>query len=369
MFWVVFGTAISYLIVNLPLVYSLTNVHGFSGISKLWGYAPNQFLFLAVFFPFATFCTLNALAILVGNVRGDISPSSKIRFTLDQWPAFLLAAIAVVAILSIAVYFSSSMSLDKLRTDYAMRAIDSMQMIDQRLQGVDASNRDSELEKIISDGKKESDSIVISDNDSDQVVSEKLQNLSPEAFLQVMQKPAYQLRSHIIDSTIQTLNVFQLFVALLIAALGLVGAYYCVIVAKEVGKDNQDLLLAVNSIFFALLYFAIYPICFNQYREQISRYIGSGNTVLQGFIAGVLIIIIVFWLNSQFSSYQVFSLSALLRYVPLVIIGTGYVSEVIRPEITEQLIGKNTNWGIQTIVIILTVVLGTLIISQIWSSD
>ena len=313
---------------------------------------------------------LNALRILVTDVRQNLPSTSTMRYVLDQWPAFFLVGVMVVAILSLAVYFFSSMSLDKLQPDYAMRAINSMETIDNRFEGLDDKDKSLAMEKMINAARKQGDEFDLSNvNNSD--IGQRLDSLSPEVYLQVIQKPAYQLRSNIINPTVHALNIFQLFTSLMVAFFTVVLAAFCVYIAKDIGYPEANLPSlgsAFSSLYYAIFFFSLYSICFFQYSYQITKYIGSGNTVMQGILAAIVILIVLLWLNSV-QNTQLLSIGTMMRFIPIFIIGTGYASEALLPQTMQQLIGKDTNWGIQIIIVTLTLALGSIFIAQIWLKE
>ncbi len=95
MIWVALGVFVTYLVVNLPLLYSLKYVHGLSGIGKLWGYAPNQFLFLVVVFPIALLFSFFSFIYFVKDLYTKIPLDSKVAYFFDLFPVFILLCIIV----------------------------------------------------------------------------------------------------------------------------------------------------------------------------------------------------------------------------------------------------------------------------------
>src|SRR4028118_850170 len=119
MAWVALCTVAIYLLVNIPLLYSLVAVHGREGIGALWGYAPNQFLFLVVPFPLATFCTFVALRIVITEVNPTLPKTALGKWIFDHWMGGLLLGLSLAALLAFGAYLRSTMSLDKLHPQYA----------------------------------------------------------------------------------------------------------------------------------------------------------------------------------------------------------------------------------------------------------
>src|SRR6185503_4183425 len=101
MTWILIGVIVSYVLVNSPLIYSLLYVHGRKGTGNLWGYAPNQFLFLVLFFPFA------ALRLFILKLYPSVPVDSKLSVIIDNWPIAVLIGLIIAALFTILVYFTS----------------------------------------------------------------------------------------------------------------------------------------------------------------------------------------------------------------------------------------------------------------------
>lgn len=165
--WVIGVTLAFYFGVNLPTAYSAMAVHG-RGLGRLWGYAPNQFLFLTVVFPLATFYTLLALRTLVTELRPQLSPSDPSRAMLEHWPAWVVIGFACAAMATTIVYFNSSMSLDKLRPAEVTRALHAMSAVDRRLAVADPSGREVLRHSLVDAAKADFDRLVLPSADDGQ---------------------------------------------------------------------------------------------------------------------------------------------------------------------------------------------------------
>src|SRR5689334_2684502 len=133
MSWVIAFTVIFYAIANAPFFYALFCVHGWRESGVLWGYSPHQFLFCLLVFPFACFATLAALYSLLSMIAPRLPDEFAGKWFSDNWPAVLLIGIAVCSVITVADYFSSARSLDKLERPYARAAIDALQNLNEKL--------------------------------------------------------------------------------------------------------------------------------------------------------------------------------------------------------------------------------------------
>lgn len=94
---------LGYVIVNLPLLGIVLN-HGFSEITlSIIGHAPNQFLFLAIFFPLVLISLIKAIGYL--NKLADIEPAVKESPSWKYGVQKKLAIIVVPIIVSILVVY------------------------------------------------------------------------------------------------------------------------------------------------------------------------------------------------------------------------------------------------------------------------
>ena len=123
MTWIIIITLAIFIIANLPLLYGLTFVHG-GLISRLWGFAPNQFLFPLLFLPFATLLGLYSLRRWIQQVDVLQLLPPSMSLAIRSWPVLILGGIAISSLICIVIYLASSWSFDKLESPYASRAVE-----------------------------------------------------------------------------------------------------------------------------------------------------------------------------------------------------------------------------------------------------
>jgi hypothetical protein len=367
MFWVLLTAACAYCIVNLPLVYSLLRVHGWKGIGWLWGYAPNQFFFLVVVFPFATLYTFLALRILVVDVRVAMPMSDPARFVLLNWSAWLVAGLGFVSLITVVVYFASAMSLDKLRPAYVAVARDAIAKFDRRLARVPEGEREARRADIIRGAQAEAASDQPPVGDDERAVGDWLRAQEPEVALQFLMNPGSQLRLQLLNPTIHALNIFQLLVGLFVGVIALASAFLTIYSARITNFPNVPsaaLSEAVRFLNYALFFFAIYPLLYHELRLQMQEFVGRGFNVMQDILSAGIVLFVMVVLSYLQPTERLISLESVAKYLPLVVLTGGAAAGGLAPGIWRQLVGRETSWGIQVLVALLFMVMASLPLLQ-----
>lgn len=367
MVWVLLTTVFAYTFVNLPLFYSLLRVHGWKGIGWLWGYAPNQFLFLVIVFPFASLYTFLALRVLVVQVRVAIPLSDPARFALENWSAWLVAGWALVSIVTVVAYFGSAMSLDKLRPQYVTLTRDAIERFDDRLSKIAENERAARRAAIIRSGRLEAASEQPPAIDDENAVAAWLRGQEPEVILQLVMNPKTQLRLQLLEPTIHALNAFQMLVSIFVGAVALTCTLLTIYTARIVGfpvTPNAAISEVVRFLALALFFFAIYPLLYNEFRGQMQEFVGGGFTVIQDVLAAAVVLVVMLILSSLQPTERVLSLATAAKYLPVMIITGGFVANGFAPGIWRQLVGRETTWGIQVIVGLLFSVMASIPLLQ-----
>lgn len=356
--WIFAVTISVYVLVNLPLAYSLIYVHRPRGISALWGYAPNQFLFLVLVFPFATLYTLLALRILIGDIRPKIPVTDPARAILENWSAWLVLGLALVSVIAVVVYFTSPMSLDKLRKPYADRALQAMARVDRRIEQLPSGEQAAARKAVIKKAREKAEQLdapPITEEKAFQVWLEDLAEHEPEVFLHIVQNPSFQLRLNLLEPTIHSLNVLQLVLALWVGLATLLCTWLSVHTAGAINlpvSQIPGLQNALNATRLALFFFALYPLFYNQQRLQMQEYVEVPGTSLQHIVTALVVVALLFWLNTTESGTRLWTMQTLWRYLPIAILGSGLFAELLSPDSMRQLIGKDSKMGWQVILVL-----------------
>lgn len=370
MFWVILCTVVAYTVVNLPLLHSLLNVHKRAGLADLWGYAPNQFLFLVMAFPFAAYSTFVSLHVLFTRLNSALPETYAFKGIFDNWMLSLVIGWAVAAVFTSGAYFLNPMSFDKLRPQYARKALESVRAVDAQLGKVKRDDREDYRENLIAEARAAADAarqqLTAQPEGGQDALDGRLAELPPQVYLQVAQSPGLQLRLKLMDPTVHALNVVQLLVALYVGCCALAAAIFCIFVTQESGPTVEampEAAKAINAVFSALTFFAFYSIFYQQHRVEMEGYVGRGFPILPDVLTALVIIILQAWL--LVSSWNITGVT-FIRYVPVIVILVGFVAQYLFPYRMRQLVGSETTWGTQVFLIVLFAILAAIPSIQIW---
>ncbi|HEY0322815.1 MAG TPA: hypothetical protein VGC66_17810 [Pyrinomonadaceae bacterium] len=356
---------------NLPFIYVLLVVHGRKGLSYLWGYAPNQFLFPMLVFPFASFSTFVCIYTLINRVGPKMPVGTLGRWFADNWIASMLLGISIVSLVCIAVYFRSAMSLDKLEPKYANRALDAIKQINTETARLSDKERKEFLDKMIKNAKSDAAILQPPPLDDTNAFDTWIFGLPPDVYLQIVQNPDLTLRLKLMNPPIHALNMLQILIGLFISFGALFSIFLCYLATKQLqfnGDNIPELREAINAAFFALFFFGFYPVFYHQQRIDIEMYVGGDNTVLQGFFSGVtitLLLVILRYLDPQNRDFSA-GLLTLIRFSPAAIVVVGVLMQTFFPQLTRRLIGSGTDWGVQMIFVLLFIPLSSFWAYSIW---
>lgn len=354
MLWVIFGVLIFYLIVNSPILYSLFYVQGISGIGKLWGYAPNQFLFSVVIFPVAALFSFLSFVYFVRDFYAKIPLNAKVTYFFDHYPIFFLICVIVTCLVVITVYYTSAWSFDKLEPQYTARTFLMIREFEKQVEN--ETNKKEEQEnfrkRIIGEAKDNLGNFrqnIPSSYDRDEI-NQQLENLKPAEYLQVMHNRdlTYQLR--LVNPAIKILNILQMFTTILVASFVVFITIICLRFASEIGYDGSnhpELKQIFKLIFWAVFYFSLYVICFKQYRQQIEELVGTGTTILQDILVLLVVLVVLFGIKYAETHKFEFSLTGVTPFLPLIFPFAGITVESLAPDMMKQYLGSETTLGFQ----------------------
>jgi ABC-type multidrug transport system fused ATPase/permease subunit len=352
MVWILIGVTASYVFVNSPLIYSLLYGHRARGIGNLWGYAPNQFFFLVVVYPFAAFASLAALRSFVVRLYSSLPPDSKLTPVFDHWPVAVLVGLIIAALFTILVYFTSSWSFDKLRPEYAQQALKATEDFENKI-ARSSNNRieqDANRKQLIRLARQNLSIEELPKVRNEEVVRRWLDRLLPEEYLQVVQDRSLTSRLRLLDPTIHALNIFQTLLVLFVGSVVLFVAAACIAYGYEAGYDGRNLphlKATLDCVFWAVFFFSFYVICYHQFRSQMEELVGTRTTILQDVIAALLVAAVFVGIKLIDPTNREFGALTILKLWPIAFFASGIAAEEKLPQLMRQLIGNETTLGFQ----------------------
>ena len=164
-------------------------MHKLDGTINLWGYAPNQFLYLVVFYPFAALATFAALHSFAFRLHPVLPATFRLGSAFDNWPVTFLVGIIIAATLSIIVYFNSGWSFDKLKPEYAQRALKAAALVEDQVRKSSLKKEEQEefRQRLTSDARRELESLNMPAGNDPAAINQWLDTLKPEVYLQDVQ--------------------------------------------------------------------------------------------------------------------------------------------------------------------------------------
>jgi hypothetical protein len=296
--------------------------------------------------------------------------TSKLKPVFDNWPVAVLIGLMLATLITIVVYLTSAWSFDKLQPKYARKAIDAFGMVEEQVEGssLKKEEQDSFRQKLIRDGKQELANLQLPPQADPESVDKWLDTLRPEVYLQVVQSSRLPQRLQLFDPAIHVLNVFQLLSVLFMASCAFVIAAMCIYCAREMNYDGTnipELTQTINATFYAIFFFGLYAICYHQYRSQMEEVVGLGKTILQDIFVGIVVVVMLIWLRWLVTNNLETSLETALKFLPVVIFGLSYVAGSSNPRILRQLIGNETNVGIQIVLSLIAIILSSIPVIRI----
>jgi hypothetical protein len=257
-----------------------------------------------------------------------------------------MVAVMLSAGVTLVIYFTSGFSLDKLEPQFATRAVQAMgalQPAEAIPQGMLPAVADSAP------------------------LEASLAGLSDRDYLRVVTNRDQQLRLHIVNPTIHALNILQIFVAVFVAMVAIIAVLLAAHATHVFGRDGlPDLSSALSAGTWAIVFFSAYPICYRIQRTALEGATGSMPTVMQDVLVLILVILMMVALKIADPANREPTIKALFAYAPLVVVATGYVGEILSPQMLNRLIGTESNTGVQVILAAILVLASGLVSALVW---
>lgn len=347
MLWVL---GVAWVFTNLPclyLLYNYTKQKKLNNFFYLWKLAPNQFIFMFLFLPFAIYFTILTVYMFVTKIKPllplDYSPVIK-NFFYDNWAIVSMVAIIVAAFITIVVYYCSGFSIDKLQLDYINRAVDAM-----------------------TNAKPISEEIDLPTNLS----VEQFEELTDNQYILVVSSRKYQMNFNLLNPVVQALNVLQMFVAIFFAVVLVICTFLaCHLINFNVDCAATHMERIINLITASAICFAFFPICYNLYRKRVYDLTHVDTTIAQDILAIIAIFVVIFVIRLVLPANRSNFQNIVKNTLPAIFAVSGYgIVNVKFMDTLERLVGIKSSVGTQIILFIILFIIGIFAIALIGTSD
>lgn len=277
--WIVISTIFIIFLTNLPLLYGYIELHG-TNISKLWGYAPHQFVFLLVPLPIATFATVAALTIILHDIQSAPTTSRYFNLIQTNWIAIILFGIILSCTISIFDYYSSPKVIDRLKPEHAQHFVTAAEEIRNR----DAVAKDRSTVEALQ--RQANDRFKSIQNDTALTV-ESIKSVSADVYVRIATDAHLQRRLQLLDSTAHLLSQLQLAAALFVGFAALFATTLIFLSSFSTGINLSN---ATPSVIVALAFFSLYVVCYAYWSSEVSTLTGRPiNNVGFLFVGGLIL--------------------------------------------------------------------------------
>jgi hypothetical protein len=362
-------TLIVSVIALLPVLHSMVRfpqeVRG-----DLWGYSPNQFLFLLVPFPIAAFTTfLSFRSILQGLDDRDIVRGSLPSWLVENWAVIILVGVMLVSVVTISDYFYTAKVFDRLEVEYAGKAVESADLLRERVERhLDVKDIKKERRLIVDEANQEFKRLSLSSRNPLQ--QGDILELPPPVYMKIVLDSNFQRSWKLLNPTAQALSILQLFMVLLTAFV----AVFCVSVVYLSFGSQSNLIdssinNAVDSLRFTVLSFSVYPICYRYFISEMSLITRSVDTIGGDVISALLILVSAgIILTVDPSRRDAIDIS--IRALPfLIVVLPGIYLSLAGPLALRNIIGIGASPGLRVTFLIVMFLFASVIVLSIWPRE
>lgn len=285
MVWVIGASIIVSFFALLPVIYDVLGLHG-EYLKELWGYAPNQFIFLLIPFPVAAFCAFVGLRYVLIKIDAEKIGDPILSWLINNWSVMLLIGAILVSVVTIADYFYTAKVFDRLEPEYAAKAVTSAKLLRQKVeQYSDEAGREKERKQI----NDEAETLFNHLSENKPLSKNEILSLKPAVFLKLSLDSGMQRKWKLLNPTAHALSVLQLFTSLMVAFVALLSLLMIHLAVKV--DLNVDLGRAVDAITYCILFFAVYPICYRYFVAEMELIAGFSSTIRGDIMSSMLIIV------------------------------------------------------------------------------
>ncbi|SUS05095.1 membrane hypothetical protein [Candidatus Defluviicoccus seviourii] len=360
MFWVILLTTTAYSLVIAPMLYAATFVHT-KNFLALYGYAPQQFVFLVLPFLIAAYASFLCFRQVLIVIRSKAFDSEFITWISNNWVVTILFGVALVSIVTIADYLSSAKVFPTMKPIYAERSLQAARALRNDIESVvDANDREKQRHALSMRATKNIERIDL----GAPLDERQLLGLDNATYIRLAMTSSIQRNWGLLDETMSTLTTLQLFVALIVAYVLLLSTMLCVIILKTSPSESID--RPIELIKYGVAAFALYPLCYRYFVAEMQLITDFLSTTRGDVLASILIVGVVFLVVSiDPKGKDLFNL--LMRSFPLIVVaGSSVYLTLSGPLALRPFIGIEANIGTRVILVIIMLVFFLFIIIGTW---
>ncbi|MBK7142002.1 MAG: hypothetical protein IPH75_07980 [bacterium] len=259
--WVVACTLVVSVAVSVSIFYSTFFDHRFETTVRLWGHAPQQYIFSLLIFPFAAFAVFTALYLLVSSVGPHLQELSLAKQMVDNWIIVVYLVLILSSIVAITTYFSVAMSPDKLKPQFAIMYLASEESLREEFESLESKRVEEYRRQCIANAKQTCGELVFQSSEPVKLESD-LAALPPAVRLQVLQSPKLQRELRLLEPPMQALTMLQMFITLSVGLLCLATIFVTWCAAESIGyngANSPQIKVVINTLFVSVMAFAAFP--------------------------------------------------------------------------------------------------------------
>ncbi len=361
MFWVVSLTLLISFISLLPIFQGLIRFP-LDIFGKLWGYAPNQFLFLFVPFPVAAFTTFVVFSNILKKF-GTTSPKDSIlRWLFSNWPVVILIGTILVSLVTIADYFYTAKVFDRFEQEYAVKALESADILRNRIeQHLEPKERLQEQKNINNEAKSK----IKSFGKEYIPTKQEILSLEPSVYMKLILNSQVQREWKLLNPTAHVLSTLQLFFVLVTAFV----CFFSIAMVYLGIQDGYRMSGVVNVLTFSVISFSTYPLCYRYFIAEM-KLITDVISTIGGDVLAFILISVAAGLVLTIDPHRRDFLSIFIRGLPFFfVIAPGAYLVISGPLYLRSIIGIDTNPGVRISLFIVMILLAAMIVLVSWPRE
>jgi hypothetical protein len=269
-----------------------------------------------------------------------------------NWHALVLLGVIIVSVVVSADYFSSAKMFATMEPDYAQKSLTSAREIKNKIEEI--YGQEKREERLYNMQRDVQSSIGRMEN-SFPLTRDELLNLRSGEFLYIAMTSRYQRNWGILNTTMSSLTLVQLFFALLTAYILITSAVLQFWIVRADGT-NANLGPAIDSAKFALLLFSIYVPCFAYFNSEMNLITKFSSTTHPHVLVTALVVFLAMGfsiIEKDVGAPHTFILKNVLVLIPAFgVIGLNFSN----PLFLRPYIGIEAQWGTRVIVFIITLI-------------